>query len=402
MPLETATHIASLNSSNPAAGDQLSGADDHLRLIKSVLLTDFANITGAVTATHTELNAAPTTAKNLADIAGGLTTAGTSTAYTLTTNTVFASFAAMNGKAITFIPHATSGATPTLNVDGLGAVSLKTWSGVSIPTGALVAGGRYTVTYASATTEFVVHGILNVFPSSAFSGGVTIQTGGLLVTAGGIIVTAGGATVTAGGLTVTSGGLTVSANGAAITGNSTVTGTLGVSSDFAVNTNKFTSSATTGDAAIAGGLAIAGALAVTGDASAGSVSGSAVASQAEQETGSATNKVVTSGRQHYHPSAAKMWGHIVGAGTPSISTSYNLTSITDTATGRLTVTIATDFSSSDWAFTVAITSATTANYVQHCSDGTQGAGSIEFSNYNTAGALLVDPNSWNFAGFGDQ
>lgn len=57
MGLETATYISGLNASNPIhATDQVSEGDDHLRLIKSTLLATFPSITGAVTATHTELN----------------------------------------------------------------------------------------------------------------------------------------------------------------------------------------------------------------------------------------------------------------------------------------------------------------------------------------------------------
>ena len=56
MPLEAATYISDLNTSNPAASDQLAQGDDHLRLIKSALKTTFPNVTGAVTATHTRLN----------------------------------------------------------------------------------------------------------------------------------------------------------------------------------------------------------------------------------------------------------------------------------------------------------------------------------------------------------
>ena len=57
MALETnVTHIDDLVATNPAATDALSQADDHIRLIKSSLKTTFANITGAVTASHTELN----------------------------------------------------------------------------------------------------------------------------------------------------------------------------------------------------------------------------------------------------------------------------------------------------------------------------------------------------------
>ena len=56
MGLEAATHISDLVITNPTGADDRSTADDHLRLIKSVLKTDFAAISGAVTATHTELN----------------------------------------------------------------------------------------------------------------------------------------------------------------------------------------------------------------------------------------------------------------------------------------------------------------------------------------------------------
>lgn len=56
MALETGTYVHELNASNPSSGDPLSQADDHMRLIKSTLKNTFPNITGAVTATHSELN----------------------------------------------------------------------------------------------------------------------------------------------------------------------------------------------------------------------------------------------------------------------------------------------------------------------------------------------------------
>lgn len=48
MPLETATNVSDLVTSNPAASDPLSGADDHLRLIKATLKTTFGH-TGQMT-----------------------------------------------------------------------------------------------------------------------------------------------------------------------------------------------------------------------------------------------------------------------------------------------------------------------------------------------------------------
>ena len=57
MGLEVATTINQLVPTNPVgATDPKSQGDDHIRLLKATILATFANITGAVTATHTELN----------------------------------------------------------------------------------------------------------------------------------------------------------------------------------------------------------------------------------------------------------------------------------------------------------------------------------------------------------
>ncbi len=56
MALETGTYTSDLVAANPTASDPKSQGDDHLRLVKATLKTTFANITGAVTATHVEIN----------------------------------------------------------------------------------------------------------------------------------------------------------------------------------------------------------------------------------------------------------------------------------------------------------------------------------------------------------
>jgi hypothetical protein len=56
MTVESVTHIDDLDDTYPASSDDPSEGDDHIRNIKTALTTDFANISGAVTATHTELN----------------------------------------------------------------------------------------------------------------------------------------------------------------------------------------------------------------------------------------------------------------------------------------------------------------------------------------------------------
>lgn len=56
MALETGTYISDLVITNPTSTDPKSQGDDHIRLQKTVEKNTFPNITGAVTATHTELN----------------------------------------------------------------------------------------------------------------------------------------------------------------------------------------------------------------------------------------------------------------------------------------------------------------------------------------------------------
>jgi hypothetical protein len=98
------------------------------------------------------------TAKYRDDIAGSLTTGGTSTAYTLTSNQVFASLSAMSGHVVVFKVHATNGASPTLNVDSLGAKAIHSVGGTVVPTGALVENGIYSATYDNSNSRWVLHG----------------------------------------------------------------------------------------------------------------------------------------------------------------------------------------------------------------------------------------------------
>lgn len=57
MGLEVVTHLSDLVITNPVgAVDPKSQGDDHIRNIKKALRTDFPNISGVVTATHTDLS----------------------------------------------------------------------------------------------------------------------------------------------------------------------------------------------------------------------------------------------------------------------------------------------------------------------------------------------------------
>ena len=120
--------------------------------------------------------------------------------------------------------------------------------------------------------------------------------------------------------------------------------------------------------------------------------------QAEQETGTDQNAFVSPGLQKFHPSATKFW---VKAGiTGNVLASYNVTSVTDTGTGALTVTIATDFSSADWSCVGAIGLASTT-LAQSCTYDSMAAGTVVMRSVVEAGSA-ADPVTWSVQGMGDQ
>lgn len=96
-------------------------------------------------------------AKYRDDISGKLVTTGTSTAYAITSNQGFDTLAHLDGAMIAFVPHTTSGAGPTLNVDGLGAKPLRGQSGTALLPGVLLEDTPYVAFYNNTAGEFVLH-----------------------------------------------------------------------------------------------------------------------------------------------------------------------------------------------------------------------------------------------------
>src|SRR6185503_2162121 len=131
------------------------------------------------------------------------------------------------------------------------------------------------------------------------------------------------------------------------------------------------------------------------------------ATQAEMESATSTTDAVTPARQHFHPGHGKLW---VKCGvTANILGSYNVTSLTDTGTGQVTVTINVDFSSTNWACQVNVertsTSLTVANLRQAAvRNAGQAAGTVlcECWDGTATTALQTDPTAWHINGLGDQ
>ncbi|WP_448031555.1 tail fiber protein [Bradyrhizobium liaoningense] len=93
------------------------------------------------------------------DIAGAIVSGGSSTAYTVTSYREYATLAQLNGNLIAFTPHATNGATVTLNVDGLGAKPLRPAPGIELQTGVLIQGTPYAALYNNADQAFYLFGV---------------------------------------------------------------------------------------------------------------------------------------------------------------------------------------------------------------------------------------------------
>lgn len=132
------------------------------------------------------------------------------------------------------------------------------------------------------------------------------------------------------------------------------------------------------------------------------VSSPSAAAQSDQETATSTTTYVSPGRQQYHPSASKAWLYMTySGGTPQLTASYNITSITDNGTGDATIVIATDFSSANYAVAAMGESSVAERSVWQVHQTTPRAvGSIRVIS-EAGGALGVD-RSGNFIMFGDQ
>lgn len=138
----------------------------------------------------------------------GGTAGGTADALTLTPVPAHSSYAA--GKIFRFIAAATNTGAATVNVSALGAKNIYN-NGAALAAGAIETGKIYEIVYDG--TQFNLNRWFN--PLGVFA----------------------------------------ALSGAAFTGNVSMTGTLSSGSDFAVNTDKFTVNATSGDAVLYGSLA---------------------------------------------------------------------------------------------------------------------------------------------------
>jgi hypothetical protein len=127
-------------------------------------------------------------------------------------------------------------------------------------------------------------------------------------------------------------------------------------------------------------------------------SGLSGATQAEMEAGTSSSVAVTPSVAQHHQSAAKCW--IMCNASGAIQASYNITSITDSGVGEVTVTIATDFSSNNYAIVCSTRGDSFSDRVPRVSS--QAAGSFVINNTSSAGVGQSDPGGYQAVCFGDQ
>src|SRR5882724_2797773 len=255
------------------------------------------------------------------DIAGTLTTAGTSTAYTIATSQGLTSL--VNGTGLLIQFHTANGASPVINVDSLGSKALTTDGATAVPATALRSGGTYHITYRSAVDKWIVESYFGAAFNETSAPDLTaieaLSTTGILRRTGSNVWDLA-ASVT--DLAATTANRLFGTSGAGASGLMTATAPLSIGSNsIGIGT---ASTAATGVVQLA-------------DA----------AAQEAQTSG----RAVTSDIQLRHPSAIKAfvkWDNVTG-GVLTNNQSLGVSSLTDQGSGILDVNFSTAFSAASYA-----------------------------------------------------
>jgi hypothetical protein len=126
---------------------------------------------------------------------------------------------------------------------------------------------------------------------------------------------------------------------------------------------------------------------------------SGLASQSDQETGTSTSKIVTSGTQKFHPLSPKAWALVTFSGTtPSLGAGTGFASITRNSTGNYTVTLSTAMSSTAYAIFYTPHAVNGRTWMVNLSRTTS---TFTFSVHNTDGSG-VESIECSIMVFGDQ
>ena len=192
------THIDDLVATNPVSTDNLASADNHIRNIKSAIKTTFPNITGAMNATHTELNTVAdggtaATSTTLVDADrfvvnddGTMVQVALSDLLTYLDTALTSAGALASIRGLTY-PDTDGTAGQFLSTDGNGTLSFGSqtdfamppglvfpFAGTTAPNGYQLCDGSDLNTYTYRTLHAVISG---TYGGTAYEAGVTDQSG---------------------------------------------------------------------------------------------------------------------------------------------------------------------------------------------------------------------------------
>lgn len=166
MTVDTATYVGDLDTAVPANTDPKSEGGANFRQVKTALVNSFPNISGAVTATHTQINAAAAS--------GGLYSTGTSTtSMTVGTGTQTFTTQASKGFAIGQYVRITSDADVANYMLGTVTAYNSTTGAMSVSVSTV--GGSGTVAAWSIT--------VSTLPSGVAAGPIDLLTGANIASA---------------------------------------------------------------------------------------------------------------------------------------------------------------------------------------------------------------------------
>jgi hypothetical protein len=367
------------------------------------------------------------------DTNGSLDLAGTSTAYTVTTNQGYTSLA--DGRVVVAQANLSNGAAATLNVDSLGAKPILVGNGNALPAGALVQFGIYKFIYDTGPAGWIVQGYFTSpfnssnqlllsdgtqpLPGLAFSS--DLDTGIWRVGANNIAMGVGNG----------AGAFALAPTSASLGGTGAFTFNLITAGNSAIEIGRtdgnsssplidFHSGATATDfdarIIVTGGngssgngtmaITAAGGLTIGGSSV---LSTASFASQAQMEASTGT-VVVAPNNIQFHPSSVKTWANIgVSGGTPFTQIVYNVSSISDTGVGIVAINMTTAFSGT-WRVGATImdtgqsTSASgiLSTNIRQSNIFTTGVLLNAYGSGQTGGGSFIDPQEWHMSGLGDQ
>lgn len=321
-----------------------------------------------------------------------ITTAGTATAYTVAGGGLFNPYE--DGQILAFVPHVASGAAPTINIDSQGAEALQDSTGATIATGALRLGVPALAVRRSGAWRVIVDGV-TITPYAK-----TLLDDADAATARATLVAPrldGSNIFTPGLSNVDFEWLRLQPSDAGTGKPYIYIRKSSVAADYEIGI--WDGSSNAGTLSLSSGALLHSGNTVHTTATA--------ATQAEMEAASSNTVHVTPGRARFHPGAAKAWlVFAVSGGTPSISASHNVTSITDNGVGDYTINFTTAFASADYTISGSARDASAGQFalVSLASTGTKTASACRISTVRigSGGAAAVDPAEVSVVFFGDQ